>query len=214
MECNTQIGVFPMPMSPLGYDQTLELYSDRIDYVIELIIANEGGYVNLDADKGRATKYGITTASWSEYRINNKAAMSLPISVKDITKEEALVFYQRRFKRSGIWMLRNDLWYGLFDWQVHSGSHAIKALQRILRHGVPGAGMDMKIDGKLGPITAKYVGYYVIKFSAKDLIYDLSKARIDFYFDIVRNDNSQYIFLNGWTMRAIRMIEKYRLHAI
>lgn len=100
-----------------------------LDTVISNLIRAEGGYVNSAADRGGATKYGITQKSWDGYR---KGAA--PSSVKDITPEMARLFYVKYASDYGI---PTDgpsyLVQFLFDVVSHSGYAGLS----MLRKGLP-----------------------------------------------------------------------------
>lgn len=65
------------------------------DDILDMIIANEGGFVDHPDDRGGATKYGITAATLKAWR---GAAVSVD-DVRGLTKDEAREIYRQRYVR-------------------------------------------------------------------------------------------------------------------
>jgi len=61
------------------------------DGAIALQIRLEGGYANVKGDPGGRTKYGITQATLTNYRVKNP---ELPPDVADLTPEQATEIYR------------------------------------------------------------------------------------------------------------------------
>jgi lysozyme family protein len=58
---------------------------ERFEYVINIILNNEGGYNNNSNDKGGATKFGISSRSYPD------------VDIANLTKTEAKNIYKRDF---------------------------------------------------------------------------------------------------------------------
>src|SRR5690606_7789917 len=66
---------------------------DRFNEALEHVLQVEGGFVNHPADKGGATKFGITRATLAAWRTR-------PVSVEDVqrmNREEAAAIYRKRY---------------------------------------------------------------------------------------------------------------------
>jgi lysozyme family protein len=146
------------------------------------------GYVNISADKGGETKYGIAQNSNPE------------TNVHDLNLAGAMdVYYNKYYLKSASDKLSYPLNIIHFDGCVNHGvGRACKFLQTA-------AGMNLdQIDGQIGPGTLAKIN----SCDMKELILSLSKIRAKFYNDIVLRTPSQGIFLNGW-MRRINEVTEF-----
>jgi lysozyme family protein len=159
--------------------------------IITRLIEREGDFSNHPADRGGATRWGITRSTLSAWRGKECSVED----VRTLPREEAIAIYRALyFERTGIIQLPAALQEQLFDFAVNSGPLiAIRALQECLR---------VKADGKIGPITLAaalasdpaVVNTLVAKWRAMML------ARI------VRRDPSQVVFIGGWLKRVLDFI--------
>lgn len=164
--------------------------------LIDEVIKKEGGFADRPADKGGATKYGITQATLSNY-YGKKCTVG---DVKRMEKAVAYAIYELSYlTKTGINKLPEVLIPQVFDMAVnHGGSRAIKILQKTLNEFGYTCG---RVDGFLGDLTIS---------SAKKAVSDnfilinnaIVSHRIAFYESIVERDPSQKIFLVGWLARA------------
>ena len=193
---------------------TIKANEELLATIVEFIIASEGGYVNHDADRGLATNYGISSLTWSDYVDKHKhLSVTLPKTVRGITRDIATVYYHDRFRASGIWRLPPDLWYVVFDFEVNAGRNAIEELQKLIV--IQMNPTDLDIDGILGPMTEGYVAGYCSEWTVRRLVYELTKRRLGYYVDLVLLDHSQEVFLRGWTKRTVDVLEKcYKLRQL
>lgn len=161
--------------------------------IISEIIRREGGYVNHPADKGGPTKYGITQATLSGWR--GRAATAA--EVEALTEMEARTIYtdlfvvKPRFGEIGDPRIRELV----VDCGVNHGpGNAAKMLQRAA--GVPD-------DGAVGPKTLAAVN----AADAWALYLRLLAERIRFYGRIIKRDQTQAVFAEGWLNRAAEFLE-------
>lgn len=166
----------------------------RVDDIIMAVVRREGGFSHLAADRGGATRWGITQTTLSAWR--GKAVTIA--DVQALTEIEAADIYQALyFTRPGI----NQLWEGLqpvmLDFAVNSGPQvAIMALQEIL---------GIKPDGIIGPFTVA-ASFAHANSTGANPITALTKWRVMMLGRIVRRDPSQLVFLAGWLSRALSFI--------
>lgn len=155
------------------------------------IIRREGPFSHLSADKGGATKFGITQGTLAFWR---HSAVTVD-DVKNLTEEEAKAIYRGLYyTKPNISKLPDPLDDLLFDFAVNSGPpRAIMALQELL---------GVTVDGILGPKTLAIV----LTTNIHDLINKVVKWRIMMFSRIVKKDPSQLIFLAGWLDRALSFI--------
>lgn len=147
----------------------------------------EGGISNYSADRGGLTNYGITQITYDRYRIAQGLPQQ-PASMATIPEAQAIYLtYYWTPAQCGAMPAPVDLC--MFDMTVNSGlGNASKNLQRAL---------GVVVDGVIGPATLAAVAAGDPMSTAASFI-DLRDA---FYKQIVVNDPSQGIFLNGWLNR-------------
>jgi len=169
-----------------------------LDQIVDLTIKAEGGYVNDPADRGGATKYGITQAV---ARANGYSGdmRDLPLSVaRDIYKREYTI-------KPGFADFPSEVAAELFDTGVNMGTAtATKFLQRAV-NALSGAGIA--VDGKMGPATRRAVNKYLqSRGNAAEI---LSKLLNCFqgvrYAEIVEKNPTQRRFINGWIANRVEI---------
>lgn len=144
---------------------------------VEVILENEGGYVNDSRDPGGETKYGISARAFPE------------IDIKNLTKEEAIEIYKREYwdKIKGD-KLPKSIALPVFDMAVNAGvKTSAKLLQKIV---------GVKQDGIIGNITLGAVSSY-----KGDINTDFLIERVTYYSKL---DNAK-IYGVGWVNRAIKV---------
>ena len=145
------------------------------------------GYVNIPADRGGETKYGIAQNANPE------------ISVRDLDLNGAMDVYFRKY-----WLMGScdKLPYPLtiihFDGCVN---HGIKRANRFLQQA-----LGVSDDGIIGNGTIGAVSQAPIDA----VITGIADRRRAFYQNIVNRDSSQAIFLKGW-MRRIDEVYDYTM---
>lgn len=157
------------------------------DRCMEVVFANEGGYVWHPADPGGETKYGIAKKFFPDEDIQN------------LTKKRAKSLYRKHY-----WKPMNleginddDLILQIFDFGVNAGpSRSIKLIQCI-------AGAK-PVDGICGPVTKSKINSFIpIKkdsgtYSAIDLF---KEGRKHYYVDLANRKPVMNVFLPGWLNR-------------
>ncbi|MGL6121691.1 MAG: glycoside hydrolase family 108 protein [Shewanella sp.] len=162
----------------------------------QYIKPSEGGYSHVVQDKGGETYAGIARnyfpnwKGWTyiDFIKRTKGPISRNTLFPDI-QFEVEQFYRdwwttRRFGEIKSQELANLL----FDYNVNSGTLAIKAVQRLV--GVP-------TDGALGPATLAAIN----KADAAKLHDALKEERRQLYLRLIDNDPSQEVFRAGWMNR-------------
>lgn len=152
-------------------------------------------FTNNKNDRGRATKFGITLATWKKvgYDKNGDGVINAE-DVKLLTEED----YNRVFKHNfwdACWgdQIKNQSVANLLvDFAYNSGvSRAVRYIQSCV---------GTKQDGIMGPATASAINTYA---KGQWALFDALKVkRIAFYHQIVKEDPSQDCNLKGWLRRV------------
>lgn len=120
----------------------------------DLVIVNEGGYVDNKLDPGGATNWGCTQSSWEGY-IGHKVSVD---DMKALTKEDVKPLYKKRY-----WdaihgdAIPSGLDYCLFDCAINSGvNRSAKIIQEIVGVFADGAIGNNTVSAitQLNPVTA------------------------------------------------------------
>lgn len=161
-----------------------------IDEMLIAVVRREGGFVHLKADKGGATKFGITQSTLSFWR-GHPASID---DVKNLTETEAVAIYKDLYyNKPNISSLPDPLDDFIFDFGVNSGpALAIKALQECL---------GITPDGVCGPVTVA-----AAIADMPRIVIKVIKWRIMMFSRIVKKDPSQIIFLAGWLARTLSFL--------
>lgn len=146
----------------------------------DLLMQNEGGYVNDTNDSGGETKYGISKRAYPH------------LNIRDISIEQAKEIYRRDYwDKCKCDFLPDYLSVAVFDYAVNSGiKQAIKDLQKSL---------GVTIDGIIGNQT---IGAANSKPQRK-ILENYIEARLNFLMSL----KNWKIYGNGWGRRVNRVIE-------
>ena len=156
------------------------------------VVGLEGGYCDIPADRGGATKYGISQASYPDLNI---AALTL--------EQAKAIYYTDFWAALSLDKIESAYIAGeIFECAVNCGrSAAVRIAQRSLAF----LGETIKQDGIMGPSTIEKLN----KWGKKDPI-SLFKALNGYQFAryalIVEQHPDQLAFARGWLKR----IQAYR----
>lgn len=148
------------------------------DRAFDLLMINEGGYVNNCHDSGGETKYGISKKAYPDLDICN------------LTLEQAKEIYKRDYwNRCKCDYLPDSLSVAVFDFAVNSGvSRAVKYLQTSL---------GVKADGIIGNQTLGAAN----RLPVKRVLEDYMNLRLDFLMSL----KDWKYFGKGWGKRIDRV---------
>ncbi|WP_341861460.1 holin-associated N-acetylmuramidase [Gymnodinialimonas sp. 57CJ19] len=186
--------------------------------IAEQIVAREGGFVNDPDDPGGATKHGVTIHTMRALGLDLDGDGDVDVNdVRRITPELATdLFLEHYFTRPNIHMLPDPLQASVFDMQVNAGSNAVRILQHLLRD----MGLDIAVDGAIGPQTAR-AAHAAINTAPDHLVDAYGIARRNYYYRLAdrrpasrkyarRRDGGK----GGWIIRAEEFISpRYHLTA-
>ena len=169
-----------------------------VDQIIDEIIRNEGAkFTNDPQDRGGPTKFGITQKTLSVY-LHHSATVE---DVQNLTEAQARIIYKSMYYYGpNMNSLPEALQPVVTDFGVNAGpGAAIEALQTVLDM----AGLEIKIDGMLGPATANVAKEAYEKMGAL-LVNAYVDYRVWFYTRLAANRPESGKFLKGWLLRANR----------
>ncbi len=184
--------------------------------ISEDIVAREGGFVNDPDDPGGATKHGVTIHTMRALGLDLDGDGDVDVAdVRRITPDLATdLFIEHYFTRPRIHLLPEPLQATVFDMQVSAGSNAVRILQRMLRD----MGLDIAVDGVIGPQTAR-AAHAALRQAPDHLVDAYGIARRNYYYRLAdrraasrkyarRRDGGK----GGWIVRAEEFISpKYHL---
>lgn len=166
--------------------------SEMIDHIIE----TEGGYINHTADKGGATKYGITLKTYAKWTGKPKTIEDIMLLTKRTARSIYTLTYYNAPK---ICKLHTYIQHQVLDCSVNHGPvRAVKLLQKTINKITD---TKLVVDGKIGTMTIKACTSAILQHGV-DLNNSLVKQRVKFYKRIVHKNPTQRVFLKGWLARA------------
>jgi len=162
---------------------------DNFEKSFQLVLLEEGGYVNDPRDPGGRTNMGVTQRAWEAF-LNRDVTES---EMRKLTPDAIRSFYKVQYwdKIKGD-QLPAGIDYAAFDFAVNSGvSRAIKTLQQIA---------GVLVDGSLGPKSME-----AIKACNPEQTVDaLCNMRLDFLKRLATFDT----FGKGWKIRVAKVKDK------
>lgn len=158
-------------------------YIDIFNKCIQIVLKNEGGYVNNPDDPGGETNMGIARLFYPD------------IDIKNLTRNKVIEIYHSDYwnKMNLIGINNEDLVLQIFDFGVNTRSvkygfnTALKSIQRLV---------SVDTDGIIGPVTKK-----AINNTDFDLTILYKQERRKYYFDLARRSPKLEKFLSGWLKR-------------
>ena len=177
-----------------------------IERLADEIIAREGGYVNDPDDPGGATNMGVTLATLRKLERDLNGDGHVTISDLHLLTPEMVrdIFIETYFRAPRIDSLPKVLWASMFDMSVNAGAQSVRILQRLLGD----FGIELKIDGVIGPKTRD--GAQAAYEKAPDHIADAyGIARRNYYYALADRRPASRKFARrrdggkgGWITRA------------
>lgn len=156
---------------------------------LDVVLGHEGGYVDHPHDRGGATNFGITQATYDAFRATHDF---LPRPVSMIEPAEVRAIYHRRYWLAGHCdKLPTPVDLAHFDACVNHGlRRAAKDLQRVVGVGV---------DGIIGPVTLAGVR----SMPPMRIVEQMLRLRLGLYRRLALRDSTQRSFVLGWLGRVL-----------
>ena len=149
--------------------------------IAEDIVAREGGYVNDPDDPGGATNFGVTIHTMRRLGLDIDGDGDVDArDVRALGRDQATdIFVQHYFHDPRIALLPDALHATVFDMYVNAGTNAVRILQRLLRD----MGLDIAVDGVIGPQTAR-AAHAALGQAPDHLVDAYGIARRNYYYRI------------------------------
>lgn len=168
----------------------------RFDECLKVVLDYEGGYCDVEQDRGGATNAGVTTDTYAEWRDSINRPQK---DVRRITEFELRCIYATRY-----WFVAGcddapaPLDLVLFDGAVNHGpARSVMFLQSVL--GV------QPIRGYFGEKTCEAVKAIT---DVKQVCRDIIAQRRNFYAAIIQADSTQEVFAKGWENRLQKLTKE------
>jgi len=176
-----------------------------IEQMIEEVIAREGGFSNHPADRGGATRWGVTEAV---ARAHGYAG-----DLRDFPRDDAAAIYARvyweRPNFAGVARRASGLAAELFDTGVNMGpAVAAGFLQRALNALNRGASdyPDLALDAAVGPKTLAALGVFLDRRGPQGetvLLKAVEALQGERYLRLAEHHPANEAFLYGWLANRI-----------
>ena len=184
---------------------------DNFDKALKFVLAGEGKFSDIPADRGGPTNQGITLKTLMDYNAHfdyGDFDQDGDIDIYDILlldePEEAAPIYRKWFWNA----VKGDelptgVDYVVFDSAVNHGPRNAGSL---LQRAVNRMAYGLTVDGLIGPVTIQAV----LWADPEILITDILRERDIFYRKIVAQDPSQEVFMKGWLARLAKVAVNVR----
>lgn len=168
-----------------------------LDQALDYVLANEGGFSDHPADRGGATRYGITKETASRWR-------GYPVSVAEM--REFPIYEARKIYEAWYWkpigcdkILDANIATAMFDIGIVRGT-GVSALyaQQVCNH----RGAKLVEDHQIGPKSVAAIN----SIPRGDFIRAFASRAESGFRSIVAANASQEVFLRGWLNRAKRLL--------
>lgn len=157
----------------------------NFEKAIQVVLANEGGYVNHVVDPGGETKYGISKRSYPKEDIKNLT----------IARAKQIYFddFWSPYRYNQI--VNDAVATKLFDTSVNVGP---KRAFRFMQQALNQMGKSLAADGIMGAKTVEAIN--AVDNSVLLNVYRSIQA--EYYKGLVAADPKKSVFLKGWLSRA------------
>ncbi|MDH5394603.1 MAG: N-acetylmuramidase [Gammaproteobacteria bacterium] len=168
------------------------------EQAIETTLKHEGGYSDDPADRGGATRYGISLRflQSESYDIDGDGDVDAD-DIRSLTLDGAIDIYREKF-----WNINNydqiksqAVATKVFDLTVNMGA---KRAAILLQRALQSCGFDLKHDGKIGPAT-----FLAINSADNDSLLAAYRSEAAGYYRLITQKTPDFErFIKGWLRRA------------
>ena len=178
--------------------------------IAEDILDREGGFVNDPDDPGGATNFGVTIHTMRRLGLDLDHDGDVDVAdVRLLDRAQAVqIFIDHYHTAPGIGGLPQGLQPTVFDMYVNAGANAVRILQQLLRD----MGLDIAVDGVIGPQTLR-AAHAAMDQAQGHLVDAYGIARRNYYFRLADRRVASRKFARtragtkgGWIRRAEEFI--------
>lgn len=168
----------------------------NFEKAFDLVLDFEGGYSDHKEDKGGQTNWGITENTAKNYGYDGE--------IKELPKELAQeIYYNEYWQHFKLDEIKHEIVaIKCFDIAVNMWNEAVLFLQQAYNLLTQ---EDIAEDSQIGPQTIGAVNSYN---SPEELIKVMTALQTEHYLNLVREDPSQAVFIEGWLNRANEMLDR------
>ncbi len=180
----------------------------NFDVAIEVILKNEGGFVNHPNDPGGATSYGISLRFLAEHPELGDFDLDGDVDIEDIanmTREQAIEIYricwwdQYGYGR----IIDQTIATKVFDHSVNMGAkRAHILLQTALNKAF---GLNLSVDGVLGNASCNAINHCLDGDQEQILLSAYCEEIWGFYSRLIAGNPKFKVFERGWKRRAFEL---------
>ena len=173
-----------------------------VEALLAALLRREGGFVDHPDDRGGPTNFGITQ------NVARAAGWAGPM--RALPRAVALAIYRDRYwqapRLDALAAIAPGVAAEVFDTGVNMGvGTAIAFLQRSL-NVLNRDGLDVLVDGRIGPATLAAVGALLARRGARGeavLVRALNALQGARYIEIAENHPAQQAFIFGWLAERV-----------
>jgi lysozyme family protein len=204
-EVASKIDTFPQDprvhhIHPFGWTDNFITARDVCSWfetLTDIVIEHEGGFSDVEHDKGGATKYGISFATWKARALQDLGIEPTIESLRKITLTDAKTIYLNAYWHSKGHAQMSSVRFALmtYDWSITSGKSG-REVRRFLQ-----TTYGAKISEKGG--WNDELASELTRISDQSKLYrEISALRKNYYRALVSDDPTQEKFIKGWLNRV------------
>ncbi len=173
------------------------LPKEHYEIAFNVLLKHECGYTNNPSDPGGPTNFGITQNELTRCH----KQLKLPSDVKELTKEQARIYYKSQWWDKYNYKAINSLYMAtkIFDMAVNMGSEQAHTLAQ---RSANSCGHHLVVDGVLGPKSIAALNEIYVHNRESDFKVEIREEQASLYNFLVVQNPKLKIFLRGWLKRA------------
>ncbi|MDH5393962.1 MAG: N-acetylmuramidase [Gammaproteobacteria bacterium] len=170
----------------------------EFNQAIETTLMHEGGFSDDPADRGGATRYGISLRFLTAqgYDIDGDGDVDAD-DIRSLTLDGAIDIYREKFWNINHYdqIKSQAVATKVFDFTVNMGA---KRAAILLQRALQSCGFALKQDGKIGPAT-----FSAINSASSETLLAAYRSEAAGYYRLITQKTPDFErFINGWLRRA------------
>jgi peptidoglycan L-alanyl-D-glutamate endopeptidase CwlK len=173
------------------------MYSKSFNTAFELLMIDEGGFVNDPADPGGATNYGITKSTLESYLQRKVTVDEIQAISKNVAKE---IYFKNYWRPLSCEEITNEaIAICLFNTGV---LHGIIASGKAAQQSLVNLGITVRVDGIIGNATVSQLN----KVDTKLFLKAFHKIILERIAVLIFKNPDLKRFEKGWTRRTDKLL--------